>query len=135
MKVLDNLRETLGYGGVKLPPLQEVKPQHRLGKFGDYENALDDLCINALENLTPEQREIIFRRCSRKIRSYSKMKHLWAVFGVGGFHRFYIKDYVGGAAMLLTGGLLICTGPRKSLKNTIQTLLFKRWTTKVISKN
>jgi len=38
MKVLDNLRETLGYGGVKLPPLQEVKPQHRLGKFGDYEN-------------------------------------------------------------------------------------------------
>lgn len=104
MKVLDNLRETLGYGGVKLPSLQEVKPQHRLGKFGDHENALDDLCINALENLTSEQREIIFRRCSRKIRSYSKMKHLWAVFGVGGFHRFYIKDYVGGAAMLLTGG-------------------------------
>ena len=35
------------------------------------------------------------------------MKHLWAVFGVGGFHRFYIKDYVGGAAMLLTGGGLL----------------------------
>ena len=79
MKVLDNLRETLGYGGVKLPSLQEVKPQHRLGKFGDYENALDDLCINALENLTSEQREIIFRRCSRKIRrvhskEYTKAK-------------------------------------------------------------
>lgn len=98
---------SFGNVDVKLPPLQEVKPQHRLGKFGDYENALDDLCINALENLTSEQREIIFRRCSRKIRSYSKMKHLWAVFGVGGFHRFYIKDYVGGAAMLLTGGGLL----------------------------
>ena len=35
------------------------------------------------------------------------MKHLHAFFGVGGFHRFYIKDYVGGAAMLLTGGGLL----------------------------
>ena len=60
-----------------------------------------------LAKLTPEQREIIFRRCSRKIRSWEKMKHLHAFFGVGGFHRFYIKDYVGGAAMLLTGGGLL----------------------------
>ena len=70
MKVLDNLRETLGYGGAKLPPLKEVKPQHPLGKFSDYEDALDELCINALAKRTPEQREIIFRRCSRNIRSW-----------------------------------------------------------------
>lgn len=80
MKVLDNLRETLGYGGVKLPTLKEVKPQHPLGKFSDYEDALDELCVNALAKLTPEQREIIFRRCSRNIRSWEKMKHLHAFF-------------------------------------------------------
>lgn len=126
----------------KLPPLKEVKPQHPLGKFSDYEDALDELCINALAKLTPEQREIIFRRCSRNLRSWEKMKHLHAFFGVGGFHRFYIKDYVGGAAMLLTGGGLLIWWiiDRFKMKKKLQeynsdTLLFKRWTTKVISKN
>ena len=94
MKGLDYLRMSFGNVDAKLPPLKEVKPQHPLGKFSDYEDALDELCINALAKLTPEQREIIFRRCSRNIRSWEKMKHLHAFFGVGGFHRFYIKDYV-----------------------------------------
>lgn len=107
MKGLDYLRMSFGNVDAKLPPLKEVKPQHPLSKFSDYEDALDELCINALAKLTPEQREIIFRRCSRNIRSWEKMKHLHAFFGVGGFHRFYIKDYVGGAAMLLTGGGLL----------------------------
>lgn len=107
MKGLDYLRMSFGNVDAKLPTLKEVKPQHPLGKFSDYEDALDELCVNALAKLTPEQREIIFRRCSRNIRSWEKMKHLHAFFGVGGFHRFYIKDYVGGAAMLLTGGGLL----------------------------
>lgn len=84
MKGLDYLRMSFGNVDAKLPPLKEVKPQHPLGKFSDYEDALDELCINALAKLTPEQREIIFRRCSRNIRSWEKMKHLHAFFGVGG---------------------------------------------------
>ena len=61
MKGLDYLRMSFGNVDAKLPPLKEVKPQHPLGKFSDYEDALDELCINALAKLTPEQREIIFR--------------------------------------------------------------------------
>lgn len=92
MKGLDYLRMSFGNVDAKLPPLKEVKPQHPLGKFSDYEDALDELCINALAKLTPEQREIIFRRCSRKIRSWEKMKHLHAFFGVGGLLIWWIID-------------------------------------------
>ena len=55
MKGLDYLRMSFGNVDAKLPPLKEVKPQHPLGKFSDYEDALDELCINALAKLTPLQ--------------------------------------------------------------------------------
>ena len=84
MKGLDYLRMSFGNVDAKLPPLKEVKPQHPLGKFSDYEDALDELCINALAKLTPEQREIIFRRCSRNIRSWEKMMRftLYILIGI-----------------------------------------------------
>ena len=43
MKGLDYLRMSFGNVDAKLPPLKEVKPQHPLGKFSDYEDALDEL--------------------------------------------------------------------------------------------
>lgn len=91
MKGLDYLRMSFGNVDAKLPPLKEVKPQHPLGKFSDYEDALDELCINALAKLTPEQREIIFRRCSRNIRSWEKMKHLHAFSELAAFTASILK--------------------------------------------